>query len=312
MTCLVTGGAGFIGSHLCDRLVALGHDVVAIDNLLTGKKNNISQLLSNTHFRFIHDDLLNIGKYKIRVDLFFHFASAASPRWYQKYPIETLLVNTYGTYLLLELAKKDKAIFIFASTSEVYGDPKEHPQVETYWGHVNPNGPRSCYDEAKRCGEAYVASFVRQHELDGRIIRIFNTYGPRMDVDDGRVVSNFVYQALKVKPLTIHGDGKQTRSFCFVSDMIEAICAMAFKKGLKGEVVNVGNPEEVTILDLAKRIELITGKKLQLSYTLLPQDDPSRRRPTIEKAKKLLSWEPKVVLNDGLKRTIDYFSKEYV
>ena len=312
MTCLVTGGAGFIGSHLCDKLIDLGHEVVCIDNFLTGNKRNIVQLLKNKHFTFIEDDILNIGNHTIGADHIFHLASPASPRWYQRYPIETLLVNGYATYLLLEMAKAQKAKFLFASTSEIYGDPKEHPQKESYWGNVNPVGVRSCYDEGKRYGEALTSSYVRTHAVDGRIIRIFNTYGPRMDVDDGRVVSNFIYQTLTHKPLSVYGSGQQTRSFCYVSDMVEAIIKAGMNEGLKGEVINIGNPQEITINQLADEIVQIIGTKGKFINTPLPQDDPTRRKPTIQKAKKLLSWKPQVSLHDGIKQTVNYFRKSYL
>ncbi len=310
MKCLVTGGAGFIGSHLCERLLGQNHEVICIDNERTGKKSNIFHLLSKKGFSYIHGDIVTIDIDPLHPQYIFHFASPASPRWYQRYPIETLLVNTYGTYKLLELSRKEKSIVIFASTSEVYGDPLEHPQKESYWGNVNPNGPRSCYDEAKRCGEAYMMAYVRAHKIDGRIVRIFNTYGPRMDQNDGRVVSNFIYQAISNKPITIHGDGNQTRSFCYVSDLVDGIVTMAFTPRLSGEVINLGNDKEITVKALADTICRLVGKKLQYIFLRLPIDDPTKRRPQLEKAKKLLHWKPTVSLEEGLKKTIAYFQKK--
>lgn len=313
LICLVTGGAGFIGSHLCQQLLKLGHTVLCLDNLLTGKKKNIRHLFKKNNFTFINDDVLNLKKHYLKPDYIFHLASPASPRWYIRYPVETIMVNTYGTYLLLELAKKRSCSFLFVSTSEVYGDPKVHPQKESYWGNVNPIGPRSCYDEAKRCGESLVFSYMmKTARIDARVVRIFNTYGPRMDKDDGRVVSNFIYQLMKNKPLTIHGDGEQTRSFCYISDMVEGILKAAFTSGLKGEVINLGNPQEISINKLAHLLAKITKKKPQFTYKMLPQDDPRQRCPSIEKAKKLLNWYPKVELAQGLKKTVKFFQKEYL
>lgn len=244
MKCLVTGGAGFIGSHLCDWLVAEGNDVICVDNLLTGNKRNITQLLTHPRFRFIQADCSKPLTEVTSADVIYHLASPASPPKYQKYFLETMLVNTYGTYLLLEQARKWKAKFLFASTSEAYGDPLIHPQPETYWGNVNPNGVRSCYDESKRMGEAFVMSYVRNFNMDARIVRLFNTYGPRMDIDDGRVVTNFIKQILRRLPLTVHGKGTQTRSFCYISDMVEGIVKVAQSEVARGEVINLGNTEE--------------------------------------------------------------------
>lgn len=311
MTCLVTGGAGFIGSHICDALIDANHSVICLDNLITGNKKNIRQLLTNKRFTFIEDDVLNLEKYQLRPDYIFHLASPASPPRYSKYPEETFLVNTYGTYLLLRLASKINCPFLFASTSEVYGDPKEHPQKESYWGHVNPIGPRACYDEAKRGGEALVFSFIRKRKVKARVVRIFNTYGPRMEKNDGRVITNFIWQALQDKPLTIYGTGKQTRSFCYISDMTKGIIKAAFEKKAIGEVINLGNPQETTILALAKLVGKILGKKLKYKFLELPIDDPTRRRPSIEKAKKILGWYPTVPLEEGLAETVEFIRQEY-
>lgn len=309
MNCLVTGGAGFIGSHLCDRLITEGHSVICVDNLITGSVTNIAHLIRNPSFSYLEKDCSQPIILTSPVDLIFHLASPASPPKYQQFPIETLLVNTNGVYYLLELARKTRARFIFASTSEVYGDPQKHPQTEDYWGNVNSTGERSCYDESKRAGEAYVATYVRKFEVDARIVRIFNTYGPRMDIDDGRVVTNFIKQILEGSLLTINGDGSQTRSFCYVSDMVEGIFRMGKVEGLKGEVVNLGNEDERTILELAELIKKIANYKGELKFQDLPSDDPTRRRPDITKARTLLNWEPKVDLMTGLKSTLEYFQK---
>lgn len=310
MRCLVTGGAGFIGSHLCDRLIAEGNEVVCVDNLITGNKSNISQLLSHRRFQFLNLDCSHQLPQSISAGIIFHLASPASPPKYQKYAIETLLVNTVGTHLLLELARKWKAIMIYASSSEVYGDPLEHPQKESYWGNVNPVGPRSCYDEGKRAGEAFIMSYIRKFELDGRIIRIFNTFGPRMDIDDGRVVTNFIKQILSNSQLTIYGDGKQTRSFCYISDLIDGISAVAKNSAARGEVINLGNAEEKSILEFAQFIKNIRNYKGDFVHSDLPEDDPLMRRPDISKAKKLFGWTPKISLEDGLKKTIEYFANK--
>lgn len=310
MKCIVTGGAGFIGSHLCDYLLNLGHTVLCVDNLLTGSKKNISHLLSKPGFTFVLHDCSTPLSPDTQVDLLYHLASPASPPKYQKYPLETMLVNTNGTYHLLELARKNSARFVFASTSEVYGDPLVHPQPEEYWGNVNPVGERSCYDESKRAGEAYVYAYVRKYALDTRIVRIFNTYGPRMDIDDGRVVTNFIKQILTLKPLTINGDGQQTRSFCYVTDMVSGLIKIGALDGLKGEVINLGSIDERTIRQLAELISNIAAYRGELKYQDLPVDDPVRRRPDITKAKKLLDWSPVVSLEDGLKMTLDYFRNQ--
>lgn len=319
--CLVTGGAGFIGSHLCDRLLDLGYEVICLDNLITGNLKNISHLKQNPRFKFLKIDVTNLSEFKPKLgksafppQAIFHLASPASPNKesplsYLKFPIETLLVNSCGTYNLLELAKKEGAKFLYASSSEIYGDPKEHPQKETYWGNVNPHGVRSCYDEGKRFGEAIVMAYVRKFNLDSRIVRIFNTFGPRMDKDDGRAVVNFINQAIEGKPLTIYGDGSQTRSFCFVSDLVEGLILSMFKQNSKGKVFNLGNPEEYTILEFAKIIKELTRAKSEIVFKDLPSDDPKHRCPDITRAKTILGWQPKVSLREGLLKTIEYFRK---
>ncbi|RJR29532.1 SDR family oxidoreductase [Candidatus Microgenomates bacterium] len=310
MKCLVTGGAGFIGSHLCDSLLAAGHSVVALDSLITGSRENVSHLAGNPHFQFMEHNVVedlpdSIGP----IQAIFHFASPASPPKYQAYPLDTLLANTVGTHKLLMKAKDWGAIFLYASTSEVYGNPLEHPQKETYWGNVNPNGPRSCYDEAKRCGEAWVATYVRNYNLDARIVRIFNTYGPRMDIDDGRVITNFIKQILRQEPLTIYGSGDQTRSFCFVTDLVEGIMALFSHPKMKGEVVNLGTSEEKTVKQIASMLSKIARYKGELVYKPLPEDDPVRRKPDLTKAKKMLGFKPQVALTQGLTKTLSYFKK---
>jgi len=309
---LVTGGAGFIGSHLCDALVKRGLEVVCVDNLITGSKKNITHLLGSKKFTFLKQDIVqpfsNSASKKLGdVSFIFHLASPASPVDYQNYPEETALVNSLGTINMLRLAVKNKARFLFASTSEVYGDPLMHPQKETYWGNVNSFGPRSCYDEGKRFGETLTYVYIQKYGLDARIVRIFNTYGPRMQKDDGRVVSNFINQVLEEKTLTIYGDGSQTRSFCYVSDLVRGIEKVMFKNRLKGEIVNLGNSEEWTILELAEKIKKLTGSKSKIVFKKLPKNDPKRRRPDISKAKRMLEWKPRVSLDKELKRTIEYY-----
>ncbi|MEO0098818.1 MAG: UDP-glucuronic acid decarboxylase family protein [candidate division WOR-3 bacterium] len=308
MRILLTGGAGFIGSHLAEALLARGEEVVCVDNLLTGRKENIAHLLENKRFKFYQIDVSEGVNFSERFDAILHFASPASPKDYFLYPVETMRVGSFGTYYLLELAKKNNCLFYFASTSEVYGDPLTHPQKEDYWGNVNPIGKRAVYDEAKRFSEALVMTYHREYKLPIRIVRIFNTYGPRMKIDDGRVVPNLITQALKEKPLTIYGDGKQTRSFCFISDLIEGILRLLAKEIF--EPINLGNPEEFTILEFAHLVLELTGKKCPIVYHPPWPDDPERRRPDITKAKNLLGWEPKVKLREGLKITIDWFKKE--
>jgi|SRR5581483_317158 len=310
---LVAGAAGFIGSHLCKSLLAQNYSVTGIDNFITGDKKNLEQLLSNQNFHLIEED---ISKNNFSVpdtfDYIFHLASPASPnkkskKSYISFPIETLLVNSVGTYNLLEIAKRDNAKFLYTSSSEVYGDPSVSPQPETYFGNVNPNGIRSVYDEGKRFGEAITMAYVRKFSLDARIIRIFNTYGPLMQKDDGRVVSNFINQALAGESLTIFGKGDQTRCFCFVDDMVEGIKKALFSDNTKGEVFNLGNPDERTISELATIIKELTRSSSEISFEELPEDDPKKRKPEITKAKNILNWEPKVSLQEGLTKTIEYF-----
>lgn len=309
MNIVITGGAGFIASHLTDYLLSQGHTVTGLDNYLTGSKKNIEHLLPNESYTFIESDVVNFdyGKIEGAVDIVFHMASPASPIQYKKYPIETLEVNSVGTKRALEFATKKQAVLVYASTSEVYGDPLVHPQVESYWGNVNPNGVRSCYDEAKRFGEAMCMSFVRKNNTKVRIARIFNTYGPRMDVNDGRVVSNFIVQAVKNAPITIYGDGLQTRSFCYVSDLVRGLTLLATKELSSGEVVNLGNPNEMTIKEIAEKIKKLTNSEGEVQLHPIDLDDPQRRKPDITKAKELLTWSPVVSLEEGLGSTIAYF-----
>ncbi len=303
---LVTGGAGFLGSHLCDALLADGYSVIAADNLLTGRLSNLDHLRNDARFEFRQLDInqpFDCGP----VAYVFHFACPASPVDYMTHGIETLKVGSQGTLHALELARKYAAKYLISSTSECYGDPLEHPQKETYWGNVNPVGPRSVYDEAKRFSEALTMAYHRYHEVDTRIARIFNTYGPRMQLNDGRVVPNFMKQALRGEDLTVYGDGSQTRSFCYVSDEIEGFIRLA--KSSEHFPVNIGNPVEFTILECAKRVLAVTGSKSSIRYEPLPQDDPKQRRPDITKAKTLLGWKPKIDLETGLKMSLEYFRK---
>ncbi|HUI06280.1 MAG TPA: UDP-glucuronic acid decarboxylase family protein [Verrucomicrobiae bacterium] len=302
---VVTGGAGFLGSHLSDRLLAEGHRVIAIDNLITGNIDNIAHLAGNPNFKFIRHDVTQYIYLAGAADYVFHFASPASPIDYLQLPIQTLKVGSLGTHNALGLAKAKGARFLLASTSECYGDPLEHPQSESYWGNVNPIGPRGVYDEAKRFAEAMTMAYHRYHKVDTRIVRIFNTYGPRMRLRDGRVVPAFISQALRGEPLTVFGEGKQTRSFCYVADLIDGIYRLV--QSDFHEPVNIGNPTEFTILEFAKLILKLTGSNSQIAYEPLPVDDPKQRRPDIARAKKLLGWEPKVDLETGLQRTIGYF-----
>ncbi len=305
---VVTGGAGFLGSHLTDRLLAEGHRVIAIDNLITGNQANIGHLAGNPDYHFIRHNVSNfIFLPESKVDFVFHFASPASPIDYLELPIPTLKVGALGTHNALGLAKHKNATFILASTSECYGDPLVHPQKEDYWGNVNPIGPRGVYDEAKRFAEAMTMAYHRYHKLDTKIVRIFNTYGPRMRLRDGRVVPAIIGQALAGKPLTVFGDGTQTRSFCYVSDLIEGIFRLAMSDF--HEPVNIGNPREMTIQQFAEEIKKIVGAKSEIEYKPLPVDDPKVRQPDITRAKKVLGWEPKIDFDEGIRRTIDYFKQ---
>ncbi|MDD5292407.1 MAG: SDR family oxidoreductase [Candidatus Omnitrophica bacterium] len=305
---LITGGAGFIGSHLCDLLVKKGHKVICLDNFVTGKKENIKHLLANPLFEFKKINVSRGFNIKGNIDFILHFASPASPVDYLKNPIETLKVGSFGTYNCLNLALVKKAKFLLASTSEIYGDPLQHPQKESYWGNVNSIGPRSVYDEAKRFAEAITMSYLREHKVDTKIVRIFNTYGPRMQSDDGRAVPSFIMQALRNKPVTIQGDGSQTRSFCYVSDLIEGIFRLMNSN--INEPVNLGNPVEVSINKLAKIIIGLANSDSAMRYLPLPQDDPARRKPDISRARKYLNWQPEVDLKDGLIATIGWFKQE--
>ncbi|MFN8554575.1 MAG: UDP-glucuronic acid decarboxylase family protein [Candidatus Obscuribacterales bacterium] len=305
MRVLITGGAGFIGSHLVDRMIADGHYVIAMDNLITGNIQNIASHTSNTRFEFIHHNVSNHIHIAGDLDWVIHFASPASPIDYLNLPIETLKVNSLGTHNTLGLALSKGAKYFLASTSECYGDPEVHPQPESYWGHVNPIGPRGVYDESKRFAEAITMAYYHKHNLDSRIIRIFNCYGPRLRFNDGRVVSNFIHQALTNKPLTIYGDGSQTRSFQYVSDLVEGIVRLM---GVKfHEPVNLGNPQERTVAELATLIKELTDSKSEIVYEPLPTDDPKRRLPDISRAKKLLAWTPEKDLVEGLNTTIDWY-----
>lgn len=305
---LVTGGAGFVGSNLCEFLLDKGLDVICLDNLITGHKNNISHLLKNKKFKFIKADITKSIPVKEKVDWIFNLACPASPIWYRKFPIETMKVSTIGVINVLDFAKKNKARVLHTSTSEVYGDPLEHPQKESYWGHVNPNGLRSCYDEGKRAAESILMDYKREYGVEVRIIRIFNTYGPKMSPNDGRVVSSFIMEALSGKSISIFGDGSQTRSFQYISDLIEGMWLMMNKENFVGPV-NIGNPSEFTVLELAKKVMSKLGSKKEIVFEPLPSDDPTKRRPDISLAKKELNWTPKVSLDEGLDKTIEYFRK---
>ena len=302
---VVTGGAGFLGSHLCDKLLYEGFEVVCIDNLITGDTDNIAHLSGNENFSFVKHDVTNYIFLPGKVDFILHFASPASPVDYLQLPIQTLKVGSLGTHKALGLAKEKNARFLLASTSEVYGDPTVHPQNENYWGNVNPIGPRGVYDEAKRFAEAITMAYQRYHGLETRIVRIFNTYGPRMRKNDGRALPNFIQQALTGKPITIYGDGKQTRSFCYISDQVEGLFKLLLSD--ENEPVNIGNPEEISVQSIAEEIVKLTGSKSEIIYEELPVDDPKVRQPDISKAKQKLGWEPKVSREDGLQKTIDYF-----
>lgn len=306
-TIVVTGGSGFIGSHLCEFLLNKGNRVICIDNLLTGSKENVKHLISNKNFHFIEQDVTENVYISEKVDRIFHLASPASPVDYAEKPLETMMVNSAGTKEMLDLAKRKNARFLLASTSEVYGDPKVHPQKETYWGNVNPIGPRACYDEAKRFSEALTMTYRRKFGVKTRIARIFNTYGPRMRKNDGRIVPNFISQALRDEHLTVYGKGRQTRSFCFVSDLIEGLNKLMNSN--YDLPVNLGNPEELTVLDFAKKIIRLSGSESGIVFRELPEDDPKQRKPDISVAKKHLNWKPKVRVEEGLKKTIEWFKK---
>ena len=303
---VVTGGAGFLGSHLCDRLIASGSEVICVDNLFTGSKGNIAHLLGDPRFEFLRHDI--IDPLLLEIDQIYNLACAASPVHYQYNPVKTVKTSVMGVINMLGLAKRVRARILQASTSEVYGDPEVHPQAESYWGHVNPIGPRSCYDEGKRVAETLMTDYHRQNRVDIRIVRIFNTYGPRMSPHDGRVVSNFIMQALRNEPITIYGDGSQTRSFCYVSDLIDAIWRLMNTEDLTTPV-NIGNPAEFTIRELAEIVLLLTGSRSRIVCRPIPQDDPVRRQPDISLARKKLQWEPKVALKEGLTATIEYFER---
>ena len=304
---LVTGGAGFLGSHLCDRLIQDGNDVICVDNLFTGSKDNIRHLLGNPYFEFIRHDVTQ--PLFVECDQIYNLACPASPKWYQKDPIYTFKTSVYGAMNALGLAKRTGATILQASTSEIYGNPSVHPQTESYWGNVNTIGIRSCYDEGKRAAETLFFDYHRKHNVDIKVMRIFNTYGPRMDIGDGRVVSNFIVQALKDEDITIYGDGNQTRSFCYVDDLIEGMVRlMNSRDGFTGPV-NIGNPGEFTIKELAEIVIDLTGTKSKLVYRDLPSDDPVQRKPNIDRAKKELGWEPHVMLREGLEKTIIYFDQ---
>jgi nucleoside-diphosphate-sugar epimerase len=314
MRVLVTGGAGFIGSHLVDRLLEQDHEVVVADSFLTGRYVNLAHVENHPRLRMVHQDIVKplegeAFDRRTPYDRIYNLASPASPRGYGRYPIETQLVNSQGTFRLLELASRDGARFLQASTSEVYGDPLVHPQTEDYWGNVNPNGPRSCYDEGKRFAESLVVEFVRQEKVDARLVRIFNTYGPRSHPTDGRVVPNFCVQALRGEPITVYGDGTQTRSFCYVDDLVRGILLAMESDRMTGEVVNLGNPNEFTVRELAELVVELTDARSEIVYRPLPTDDPTRRRPDISKARALLGWEPAVPLRDGLRPTLEYFER---
>jgi len=302
---LVSGAAGFIGSHLCDRLLADGHHVTGLDNLITGSRRNLSHLDGNSHFQFLERDVTHAIELPGPFDQVWHLASLASPKEYLAHPIETLESGSTGTRNMLEIARRDGARFLLSSTSECYGDPLEHPQAETYWGHVNPVGIRSCYDESKRYAEALTMAYHRCHGARSNIARIFNTYGPRMALKDGRVVPAFLDQALRGEPLTVYGDGSQTRSFCYVADLVDGLVRLGSSE--EHEPVNLGNPVELTILEFADRIRRLMGSNLEVVFRPLPEDDPRKRRPDISKAKRILGWEPQVSLEDGLRETVAYF-----
>lgn len=304
---LITGAAGFIGSHLVDKFLNEGWYVIGMDNFLTGSEENIAHQVGNPNFKFIFYNVTNYVFLADRVDLVLHFACPASPIDYLNYPIQTLKVDSLGTLNTLGFAKEKSARYVFASTSEIYGDPQVHPQTEDYWGNVNPIGPRSVYDEAKRFSESMTMAYHRKHNIDTRIVRIFNTYGPRMRLHDGRIVPNFIYQSATNEPITIYGDGSQTRSFCFVQDLVDGIYRVSDMEGLDGEVFNLGNTDEYTVKEFAEYIREMLASKSEIIYKELPEDDPKMRRPDISKARKVLGWEPKITLREGLEQTVEYF-----
>ncbi len=308
MKIVVTGGAGFIGSHLCARLLEDGHSVLCVDNLLTGSVQNIEPLFKNSHFTFLQQDVTQ--PFSFEAEAIFHLASPASPVGYMEHPLETILANSQGTYQMLEQARKQKALFLFSSTSEAYGDPLVHPQREDYWGNVNPVGPRACYDESKRLGETLTMEYYRQFQVNARIVRIFNTYGPNSQADDGRMIPNFITQALQNKALTIYGDGSITRSICYVSDLIEGLILALFKPFTAGEIFNLGNTEEHTVLEFAQTIIRLCQSSSTIIFEPARIDDPERRRPDISKAQQVLGWQHNVSMEEGLKRTIAWFSAQ--
>jgi dTDP-glucose 4,6-dehydratase len=306
MRSLVTGGAGFIGSHLCERLLKDGHEVICVDNLGSGNFENVKHLMANKNFKFIkHNVIEPLQLIEGKIDHIYHLASRASPKDYQMYPVETALANSVGTDRMAKLALAKNAKILFTSTSEAYGEPKEHPQKESYWGNVNPVGIRSCYDESKRFGEALLMAYKREYNVDVKIIRIFNTYGPKMRLDDGRVIPNFITQCLKNEPITLYGDGSQTRSFCYVDDLIEGIIKMM--KSTEVGPKNLGNPKEITIKECANIIKKLTNSTSEFTYHEMPSDDPTRRQPDISKAMQILDWEPKIDFIEGLKKSLDWF-----
>lgn len=309
-TVLITGAAGFIGSHLSDKFIKEGFNVIGMDNFLTGSPENLSHLFDNDNFDFIEHDIINPIEIKKDVDIVLHFACPASPEDYLRFPIETLKVDSFGTYNTLEIANNKKARYIFASTSEIYGDPLLHPQSESYWGNVNSVGSRSVYDESKRFSEALSMANFRENNTDVRIVRIFNTYGPRMKLNDGRVVPNFISQALKNEDLTVYGDGSQTRSFCYVDDLVEGIFKISTTEGLNGKIMNLGNPDEYQIIDFAKIIIEKTCSNSSITFKDLPEDDPKQRCPDISKVQKLIGWKPQITLDKGLQKTIDFLSNK--